>query len=329
MAMVSGDFDGDAVVDLVLSDTAGDSVVLLPGAGTGQFGAAVLTALAPGAQPTAMAAGLISDDQVADVIVANTGNNTVSILSGSISGFTEVILATGGSPSDVALADLNEDEALDFVVVNTEDDFFSCWLANEGGSFLLADLNDGGPIPFIDTVALGSVEVDGHIDVVFSGDLVVGASPGNGNGTIGENVAVIAELPAPAVQMRGGDLNEDGELDVVVATAVGVVVLLGDGLPNVPGFDDTLLGSHDTVVDVALIDLTGEGHQDLVLLAAGDAELVVYPGLGDGEFGTPVTAAVGNGATALAVVDLDGDGRNDVVVAEAGTQSVTVFLANP
>lgn len=329
VAMVTGDFDGDANVDVVLSNTAGDSVVLLPGTGTGQFGAGVVTALAEGAEPQAMAAGLVSEDEVADVVVANAGNNTVSILYGSDAGFSEIVLPTGGSPGDVALADLDGDDALDFALVNAEDDVFSTWVSNGPGSFLLADVNDGGPIPFIDTIVLGPVAPDSNVDVMFSGDLVVGASPGNGDGSFDESVAVVAEIPAAAIHMRGGDLNEDGALDVAIATAVGVIVLVGDGNPLDPHFAENFLGAHDTVVDVAIADVTGEGNLDIVVLAAGDAELVVYPGLGDGSFGRPVTVAVGDAASALAVDDFDGDGRKDVVVADASTQSVTLFLSDP
>ncbi len=330
VAMVSGDFNGDTNLDVLLSNTAGDSVVLLPGTGDGGFGAAVVTPLAAGAQPHAMAAGFISEDDVADVIVANTGNNTVSILYGSDAGFSELVLLAGGLPSDVALAHLNNDDRLDFVMVNTEDEVFSTWIANDAQTgFLLSDLNDGGPIPFIDTVVVGEVALPGAVDVVFSGDLVVGASPGNGDGTIGDTVAPVAEISAPALHMRSGDFNDDEELDIAIATAVGVVVLVGDGNPTEPEFDEQGLGAHDGVLDVAVADVTGEGNDDVVVLAAGDSELVVYPGLGNGNFGSPVVVEIGDGASALAVGDLDGDDRKDVIVANADTQSVSVFLADP
>lgn len=118
-------------------------------------------------------------------------------------------------------------------------------------------------------------------------------------------------------------------LDVAIATALGVAVPLGDGNPLKPGFSEEVLEAHDTVVDVAIADVTGEGNMDVVVLAAGDAEVAVYPGLGDGTFGTALTVAAGDGASALAVGELDGDGLNDIVIAKDSTQTVTVFLANP
>jgi len=329
VALAVGDFDGDGNLDLVTADMADDAVSLLAGDGAGDFAAAVSTSLGEGAAPVELAAGPLSADGFDDVLVANGGSTTVTILHGSDAGFTLETISTAGTPSDVAIADLNGTGELDFAYVNAEDDVFGTFTALPGGGYNLADVNDGGPIPFVDSFVFGEVAVEGALDVVFSGDLVVGASPGVGDGSIEETVIVVADVVAPVLRMGGGDVNDDGELDVALATEAGVVVLVGDGDSTLPEFDENLLGQHDMVVDAIVVDVTGEGHQDIVAVARGDAELVIYPGFGDGTFGEATTLPVGAGASSVAAADFDGDGAVEIVVAHEVDETLTVFTPNP
>jgi len=81
-----------------------------------------------------------------------------------------------------------------------------------------------------------------------------------------------------------GDFNEDGKADLVVATIAGgqvSIVLLGNGdgtfsqqppIPNSFGF-----------FHARIVDLNGDGHQDLVFAMNGS--LGVSLGKGDGTFG--------------------------------------------
>lgn len=329
VGLASGDFNGDGEVDLVAANTATSAIVLLPGDGAGGFLAAEMTALAEGAAPVALAAGPLSDDGFDDVIVANSGTNTVTILHGGSDGFTLQSLPVGGTPSDVAIVNLDGAAGLDFAVVNTEDDLYSTWISTGAGGYLLADLTDGGPIPFIDTFVWGQVAGTDALDVVFSGDLVIGASPGQGDGSIGGTVVVVADVPAIVQEMAGGDVNDDGELDVAVATAAGVVVLVGDGEAATAEFDQNLAAQHDDVVDVQLADVTGEGNLDVIAVARGDAEIVVFPGHGDGTFGPGTVLPVGAGADSVIAVDLDHDGKKEIVVTDDLEPGLTVFIADP
>ena len=80
---------------------------------------------------------------------------------------------------------------------------------------------------------------------------------------------------------------------------------------------------------VALADLNGDGIPDLIVANSGGNNVLVYPGLGDGQFGPEVNGGkgffTGTDPVGVTVADL-GNGRHDLVVADKGSNDVTILL---
>ena len=141
--------------------------------------------------------------------------------------------------------------------------------------------------------------------------------------------------------LRIADFNDDGRPDLVIGDAFvtgGVQVLLqnpagrfrrGDRLdlewhdgPSTTGSDDSPL-----LFGIAVGDIDGDGHSDIVLLGdegEGGGEVRLYRGNGKGRFGVPdllfdIEDAFGVNLhpTGLAAFDLDGDGDLDLAVGDA------------
>src|SRR5207244_1522516 len=79
---------------------------------------------------------------------------------------------------------------------------------------------------------------------------------------------------------------------------------------------------------VAVADLDGDGHPDVVTANSASGTVSVLLGIGDGTFRARTDYGVGNYPLSVAIADLDHDGRLDVVTANYGSSTVSVLLGN-
>src|SRR5918994_1023005 len=186
--------------------------------------------------------------------------------------------------------------------------------------------------------AVADLNRDGHVDFAVanhgSDDLTVllGNGAGGFNPAAGSPIAV-GDGPSG---VAATDVNADGKTDLVVADERSneVRVLIGDGAGGFAPGPPVGIGVRHGTAQIALADLNGDAHRDLVV-ANGDSRAVsVRLGVGDGRFGVASTVPAGNGPSALAVADLNRDGRLDLAV---GTQAsdagkyqprLSIMLAN-
>ncbi|MBI5867829.1 MAG: VCBS repeat-containing protein [candidate division Zixibacteria bacterium] len=129
-------------------------------------------------------------------------------------------------------------------------------------------------------------------------------------------------------RLTGGDLDGDGDQDMVVFNRNGVSILKnsGNGTFSPPVFDTLFtLTSIRPGGDVA--DIDGDGDLDLVAASFRNG-LAVVPNFGDGTFDSTllVGSRVSNGEFTVAAVDVDGDGDQDLAVVD--TDSTLSILSN-
>ena len=187
------------------------------------------------------------------------------------------------------------------------------------------------------SVAVGDFNGDGKPDLVVAscspigscgGDIegVVSIMLGNGDGTFGPPTK-FGSGGVEGTSVAVADFNGDGKLDIVVTNryySADVGVLLGNGDGTFQAAV-TYASGGDAPASVAIADVNGDGHPDLVVgntsscPGCTDAAWVgVLLGNGDGTF-RPVTAYrtggfANGGVVAVAAADVNGDGRVDIVV---------------
>src|SRR5262249_54499432 len=124
IALAVGDFDRDGHLDVVSASESDSNVSFLHNNGAGVFTEVLpRTALAGGAAPRGPAAADLEGDGLLDVVTADSGTKTVSLLRGSGTGTFSVkgILGTGPTTSAVVVTDLDRDGIPDVVASSLGD----------------------------------------------------------------------------------------------------------------------------------------------------------------------------------------------------------------
>ncbi len=151
--------------------------------------------------------------------------------------------------------------------------------------------------------------------------------------------ATLSTVGSRPTALEVGDIDRDGELDVVVTNTGGfsnqIVVAIGRGDSNLiqfpPGLDVGSLPG-----ETALADLNDDGIADLAIANTNDSSVTILAGLGTREFfGDALdTESVGGGPVEIVVGDLNNDDIPDLVTANVesegsrGTVSVLLGIGN-
>ncbi|HEV2425510.1 MAG TPA: choice-of-anchor D domain-containing protein [Terriglobia bacterium] len=285
------------------------------------------TAFATGTGPYGLVSADFNRDGKLDLAIANSSSNTVSVLLGNGDGTfqSHVDYATGQDPVFVATGDFNTDGIIDLAVINT-----NCATQQNcpaGSASILLGNGDGTFEPHVDydtapfsySIDTADFNRDGRLDLAvnnggcfYSCSDTVSILLGNGDGTFQNHVdyATINSLGAASANL--GDVNNDGNLDVLTTTsghaAGDVSSLLGNGAGV---FGSPVTSSAGNEADsVVLGDLNGDSKLDLVVGQGTDATVAVLLGNGDGTFMAPVQ--YGGGGYSLAIGDFNGDGKLDI-----------------
>jgi hypothetical protein len=327
-----GDFNGDGIPDLVTANSGDGTISILLGSGHGAFMPAKNYPATPLAG--AVAVGDFNGDGKLDIVVASFGTGNVGVMLGNGDGtfkpFATIDQANTLAEGDLLVGDFNGDGKLDFIVANYNPDGdpvqgLSVYLGKGDGTFVLKVRYPGSLI----AIGLADLNGDGRPDVletVFPGGF--GALLGVGDGTFQPGP------PAPNADflptgIAAGDFNGDGKQDVAVGFGVigfGVFLGNGDGTLGAPivGGTDVINGSVEHSYLLIAGDFNRDGKVDLLMTSnENPSALILFPGNGDGTFGTPTYYGAGVG---LAVADLNSDGFLDVAATSSVDNTVSVLL---
>lgn len=230
-------------VDLAVANQGDNTISIFSGRGDGTFSTSpTVLQLPAGFQPAALLAQDLNGDNHIDLVVADQGNNSVSVFLGNGDGTFQprVDYATGNAPVYVAAADFNSDGIMDLAVANNG----APTATNSGDSItiLLGQQNANGtasgkfaPGPTRDypagaaptSLVVGDFNVDGLSDLTVTdgatvasgaaGDNAISVLLGGGDGSFSSNFEIPVGTNPQSIAT--GDFNDDSTLDVATANS--------------------------------------------------------------------------------------------------------------
>ncbi|MBI5570842.1 MAG: VCBS repeat-containing protein [Desulfomonile tiedjei] len=340
------DLNGDGNLDLVAAKSNGatnpdvnSNYYIGNGNGTFLNGVALqyLTGSAAG-DSVVLATGDLNHDGFADVVVRNgiagatsTQADAVYLWNDALQGFSPVAQltkASAQSKGSIALDDFNGDGNLD--IVRVYDSTGEIFLNNGDGTFpgtaSIILPNMGGTYA---VVATGDFNGDGAADI-FVGRSGAGEThyvffnDGSGNFTFTDAKALPAGGAGYATDVAVGDMDADGDLDIVVARGTNTNYFYMNG-GNVGGYTDwgtpyQITTDANNSVGIALGDVDRDGDLDVVVANNGqNVRLYSYNGT-TGFTGSNLSSGNLN-ALSVAVGDVDDNGLVDVAVGITGARN--------
>jgi len=280
-----GDVDNDGNIDIVTSNSSTDDVSLFRGLGNGQYaGAEVFTTRvgAGGDSPTDIVVTDVTNDGIADVIVACATSDDVVVLAaagGNLAApqrFSTLLGDGGNNPFRLAVVDVTQDGVKDLITANSGSHDISILPGLGAGvafgsPILLDNLTPEGAATTPREVQVGDFNNDSIVDIAVANASTADVSVflGIGDGEFAEKRAFFArnnfvDGGAPSI-LKIGDINGDGTEDIVTSTSSSVAALagLGDGL-----FTSLFVDSSAGAPGAAAGDLNGDGLLDYVSVSS-------------------------------------------------------------
>lgn len=130
------------------------------------------------------------------------------------------------------------------------------------------------------------------------------------------------------VSVQHGDLNSDGNMDVVVVNSgsASISVYIGNGNGSFSAKTDYPVSTAPQCL--ALTDINTDGKLDALIVNADVDAVSVLLGIGNGTFTSQTTYTTGDHPYGIAIGDFNSDTKKDIVSANFLGNSVSVLLGN-
>jgi hypothetical protein len=334
-SVAAADLDGDGDTDVVSTASVpgfpatGDELAWYENQGTTTFPTHAIFGGADGARAVA-GADLDGDG---DTDVATAGRPDKIAWQRNVGGpgpqFEEQPISSLPGASLILAVDFDGDTDVDLVSAGTDGGVVA-WQENNG-SGVFTQHTISSVEPDVSSIDVADIDGDGDLDVLtalFSADTVAWLESDGGTPPSFTRHVVVDDVDG-AISVDAGDIDGDGDTDVVVASSQDDTVAWfeSDGAtpPTFTRHDVTTTATlADGASAVLLVDLDDDGDLDIVAGSAEDNVLAWFTndGAAPPSFTRHLISVIAAGVTSIVAADFDGDGDLDLATANAGNGSI-------
>jgi hypothetical protein len=314
-AIAATDFNNDGKPDLITANSSSDDVSLLTGFGSDIFSPVVNYNV--GDAPFCFTSADFNKDGSMDLVSVNYGSSNISVLNGSGNGtFASAVNypITGGQPYAITAADFNGDNNTDLAVTVIQGgNNINILLGSNSGTFAAATSFTVLLQP--SSITSADFNGDGNADLAVTNDIgsiASGVSILIGNGTGAFTSAGNYTVGLHPRFVNYGDFNNDGKIDLAVATASNVAIMLGSGTGSFGA--PTNYAAAWGACSINIADFDADGNIDLAVANETSGNVSILKGNGTGAFAAPVNYPVGIQPYSVTSADFNVDGFLDVAV---------------
>ena len=291
--VISADFTGDNITDLVVTQTDQDQIKLLSNDGSATF--TDNGSLTVGDVPLKLLSGDWNSDNQTDLAVVNRDNSSISILQNSSGVFAiSQTLSVSAHPIQIVSADWDGDNDTDLAVLSRDSTLVQIWLNSGSGTFSAQSTTyTVGSLP-TDMIS-GDWNCDAKQDLAVSnyGDSTLSLIYGNGTGDF-DSPLTISSRSGPRT-LAAADFDNDSKMDFVAGhnfqvSTSGVSLLTGDfsltlsdntsstGYASPVSFAASLAADGAAPADLAISDVDNDSKLDLLITLPVSKKIALLSG---------------------------------------------------
>ncbi|CAF1295038.1 unnamed protein product, partial [Adineta steineri] len=287
-------------------------------------------------RPQSVASGEFNGDGKIDIVVVNTGIDSMTIFfgigDGKFTNDTQYSTGIGSKPYSVAIGHFNNDNFIDIVIANYGSHSIGIFFGYGNGHFTLeVTYSIGISQPLL--VLVHDVNNDDQLDIISvnNGTNSISIIFGYNNGTFSREMLYSTGYDSLPFAAAIGDFNNDKQVDIAIINygTCTVSILLGYGQGLFAFENIYFIGYNARPYSIAVRDLNKDHKLDIIVGNSGTGTVVAFFGFGNGTFGNKSTFTSNIfGPQEIVIADVNNDDVEDIIITNSFNNSVWIFIGD-